>query len=105
MRKSDLERVLVEEERKHAKDLNGLSGKSEEYERGFVAGLKYVREHLLPPLVEAGSMVVLKNGSLWPRGMKKAGVNEMPEEQRPPLPPPQPLKVNFGRKMDGNCER
>lgn len=43
-----LTEAIKQVEKKHATDLRGQSGKSQDFENGFVRGLLYVREYIIP---------------------------------------------------------
>lgn len=47
MNTKTIAKIVAQEEMKHSTELRGASGKSQEWEDGFVAGLRYVRENLL----------------------------------------------------------
>lgn len=56
MTKEDLDALtsmLLNEEKEHSEKLQGQSGRSSDYEEGFVNGIKFVREHLLPAYQES----------------------------------------------------
>ncbi len=52
MTKAHLEPLIKQEERKHKTIAKGKSGRSADYEKGFVAGLKFVREWLIPEAIK-----------------------------------------------------